>query len=104
MPTLREYMVCAEQLQTLANPIRLEIIKHLTTRNSRVTEICNATSYGMCTVSQHLQILKAAGLVRAKRDGRYLIYCLDPGICKRSDAVGVTIDFGYCSVVMPCTV
>jgi ArsR family transcriptional regulator len=36
------------------------------------------------TVSQHLKVLKEAGIIRGQVDGPRVCYCLDPRVLKRA--------------------
>lgn len=63
----------------LADPVRREILAVLAE-----TEECSAgalaeriTSVGRTAVSSHLRILKSAGLVTERKDGRFRYYSID---------------------------
>ncbi|MGN1417206.1 MAG: ArsR/SmtB family transcription factor, partial [Oscillospiraceae bacterium] len=45
---------------------------------SRVVDIAKRTNLFRPAVSHHMQILKNAGIVRARREGTYIYYYLDP--------------------------
>lgn len=69
----------AERLKALAHPARLEILRVLANRGRCVCgEVVKVMPLAQATVSQHLKILKEAGLVRGRIDGRSSCYCLDP--------------------------
>jgi ArsR family transcriptional regulator, virulence genes transcriptional regulator len=75
------YQLQAEVLKTLSNPRRLEIIHLLADGPREVTRL--AEEMGICqpNVSQHLALMRAAGVVEAERDGREVRYRLsDPEI------------------------
>jgi DNA-binding transcriptional ArsR family regulator len=62
------------------------ILDELAERNEQTLfEICSrlATKHGLSSsrqaVSQHLEVLEAAGLVHSERRGRYKIHTLDTG-------------------------
>jgi DNA-binding transcriptional ArsR family regulator len=64
--------------KALADPTRRAILDELTDRNGQTLfEICArlATKHGLGSsrqaISQHLDVLEAAGLVDTRRDGRY---------------------------------
>jgi DNA-binding transcriptional ArsR family regulator len=64
--------------KALADPTRRAILDELTDRNGQTLfEICArlATKHGLASsrqaISQHLEILEAAGLVETRRAGRY---------------------------------
>ena len=62
--------------KAFASARRLEIIELLAQSEHSVDEIVRATSQGLSTVSAHLQILRAANLVRVRRQGTRQIYRL----------------------------
>ena len=68
----------------LAAPARRAILDELSDRNDQTLfELCSRLTMrqglGLTrqAVSQHLEVLQAAGLVRARRDGRYKFHHLD---------------------------
>lgn len=65
-----------EMAQALASPVRLRIIQHLTNRSSHVEELSHFTGYPLGTVSQHLQKLRQAGLVKIEKQGTSRLYSL----------------------------
>jgi ArsR family transcriptional regulator len=71
----------AEILKTLASPRRLEILHVLAERPTGVGALATAVGVSQPNVSQHLAVLRAAGLVEAERDGREVRYRLsDPDV------------------------
>ena len=71
----------AEVLRTLANPRRLEIIHRLAEGPCEVGRLAEEIGASQPNVSQHLAVLRAAGLVDAERDGREVRYRLvDPDV------------------------
>ena len=68
------------RLKALAHPARLEIVDLLAARGACVCgEIVSVLPLAQATVSQHLKILKEAGLVQGTIDGPRSCYCLDGG-------------------------
>ena len=70
--------------KALADPTRRHILDELTDRDGQTLfELCSrlATRHGLGSsrqaVSQHLDVLEAAGLVRTRREGRYKFHDLD---------------------------
>ncbi len=75
------YRVQAEVLKTLANPRRLEIIHLLAGGPREVTRLAEDMGISQPNVSQHLALMRSAGVVEAERDGRGVRYRLtDPEI------------------------
>ena len=65
-------------LDALGDPTRRAIFEQLAERPSAVGELADRLPVTRPAVSQHLKILKAAGLVTDRRDGSRRIYRLDP--------------------------
>ena len=66
----------AEVLKTLASPRRLEIIHRLAEGPCEVGRLAEDIGASQPNVSQHLAVLRAAGIVEAERDGREVRYRL----------------------------
>ena len=67
-----------QMLKALGNPIRFQIIETLAQRQVCITaEIVATTPLAQSTVSQHLKVLKNAGLIRGEIEGPATCYCLD---------------------------
>lgn len=63
----------------LAHPLRVRILRLLTKRETCVCgEIVDEMPVAQSTVSQHLKILKEAGLVQGEIDGPRVCYCINP--------------------------
>jgi DNA-binding transcriptional ArsR family regulator len=70
----------AQMLKALGNPIRFQIVETLAERYMCITaEIVETTPLAQSTVSQHLKVLKEAGLIRGEIEGPATCYCLDVG-------------------------
>jgi len=71
----------AEVLRTIAQPRRLEILHVLADGPAEVKRIAAQIGASQPNVSQHLAILRGAGLVDAERTGREVVYRLsDPDV------------------------
>jgi len=71
----------AEILKTLASPRRLEILHALARGPIEVGRLAADIGATQPNVSQHLGVLRAAGIVEAERDGREVRYRLtDPDV------------------------
>ena len=62
--------------KALASPKRLEIVDLLAQGERTVEEIAGETTMSVASASQHLQALKAARMVAARREGLYIHYRL----------------------------
>jgi len=69
----------AERFKVLAADVRLAIIEQLKTGPHSVTDLTEALDVSQPAVSQHLRVLKAAGLVEDRKDGYWVYYSLSPG-------------------------
>jgi DNA-binding transcriptional ArsR family regulator len=65
-------------LQALGDPTRREIFERLARRPQAVIDLANALPVSRPAVSQHLRVLKDAGLVMVRRQGTRHVYQVDP--------------------------
>lgn len=72
-----DYQKEAEILKALANPIRLRILDVIREGEVCVKTLEEITGASQSCVSQHLAILRKAGLVKGFRDGNLVCYSLD---------------------------
>ena len=78
----------AEVLKVLASPIRLEILHSLAAGSLDVGRLADQIGSSQPHTSQHLAILRAAGLVEAERRGREIHYRLaDPDVLVACDVM-----------------
>jgi ArsR family transcriptional regulator len=67
----------ADMFRALGNPARVKIVMELARRNACVTgELVDVLPLAQSTVSQHLKVLKEAGIVRGSIEDDKC-YCLD---------------------------
>lgn len=66
-------------LSALASESRLAILERLAGREMTVTELTGATGLSQSAVSHHLAALREAGLVKIRREGRWMFYVADTG-------------------------
>ena len=68
----------ANLCKALAHPVRLKIIRHLLDEDRCICgRIVEVLPLAQSTVSQHLKILKEAGLVQGEVEGPKTCYCVD---------------------------
>jgi ArsR family transcriptional regulator len=77
-----------EELAALAraigNPARVQILRILARKTSCVCgDIVDELPLAQSTVSQHLKVLKEAGLIRGDVDGPRVCYCIEPRALRR---------------------
>lgn len=65
--------------QALADPSRRAIFELLTRGEAAVKDLTARFEISQPAVSQHLAILKDAGLVNGRREGRCVYYRVEPG-------------------------
>ncbi|HSK58991.1 MAG TPA: metalloregulator ArsR/SmtB family transcription factor, partial [Actinomycetospora sp.] len=63
-------------LRALAAPVRIAIVLQLRSSPRCVHELVDALAVTQPLISQHLRVLKAAGVVRGDRRGREVVYRL----------------------------
>lgn len=74
----------AEICKALGHPARVRIVAHLKSLDSCVCgEIVDILPLAQSTVSQHLKILKKAGLIKGYVEGPCTCYCLDLDLLDR---------------------
>lgn len=86
MEPIHELM--AEICRTLAHPARIAILHELASGPAEVTRIAVAIGVSQPNASQHLAVMRQAGLVEAVRDGREVRYRLaDPAVLDACDGM-----------------
>lgn len=63
-------------LRALAAPVRIAIVLQLRAADRCVHELVDALDVAQPLISQHLRVLKTAGVVRGERRGREVVYRL----------------------------
>ncbi|RME96964.1 MAG: transcriptional regulator [Bacteroidetes bacterium] len=68
----------SEVLRALAHPLRMRILAFIDKQGSiNVNKIYNTLQLEQSITSQHLRILRLAGLVDTRRKGKYVVYSLN---------------------------
>lgn len=74
--------------KALGHPARVRILRILTRKNTCICgDIVVELDLAQSTVSQHLKVLKEAGLVRGDVDGPRVCYCIEPRELRRLKAL-----------------
>lgn len=60
--------------RAIGNGGRIEILEHLSQTEKNVDALADAVGLTVANTSQHLQMLKRAGLVTSRRKGKYVLY------------------------------
>ena len=71
-------MAYANALTALADPTRRRVFEELRAGPKPVGEIARVLPVSRPAVSQHLKVLKGAGLVREEQQGTRHVYSIDP--------------------------
>lgn len=67
-----------KMLKALGNPIRFQIIEFLAKNPTCITnDIVKTTPLAQSTISQHLKVLREAGLIQGEVEGPATCYCLN---------------------------
>ena len=62
--------------RALGHPHRLEMLEHLAQRERGVDALAQRVRLTLANTSQHLQQLRRAGLVKSRRQGKFVLYSL----------------------------
>ena len=74
----------ASLAKALGHPARVKILRLLIRKNACVCgDIVDELPLAQSTVSQHLKVLKDAGLIRGDVDGPRVCYCIEPRTLRR---------------------
>ena len=74
--------------KAVAHPVRVRILRMLARKQPRACSvIVDELPLAQSTVSEHLRILRHAGLVRANENGLRVSYCIVPAALKRFEGL-----------------
>jgi DNA-binding transcriptional ArsR family regulator len=81
------------RLKALGHPVRLGIALRLAAEGGTCAcDFAEIFAISQPAVSQHLKVLREAGLVQTRREGTQILYSLDPdGIRELQDTLSVMI-------------
>ena len=74
--TLRTLAAAGDLLRALAAPVRIAIVLQLQESRRCVHDLVDALGVPQPLISQHLRVLKSAGVVHGERRGREVVYSL----------------------------
>jgi ArsR family transcriptional regulator, arsenate/arsenite/antimonite-responsive transcriptional repressor len=78
----------AAMAKALGHPARVQILRMLVRKSVCICgDICEELPLAQSTVSQHLKVLKDAGLIRGDIDGPRVCYCIAPKGLRRLKAL-----------------
>ncbi len=82
----------AQICKALGHPTRVEIVRYLKKIDRCVCqEIVDILPLSQSTVSQHLKILKTAGVIQGEVEGPRTCYCLNPDVIARYKEMAQTL-------------
>ena len=74
--------------KALGHPARIQVMRLLVRREACVCgDIVDELPLAQSTVSQHLKVLKEAGLIKGEIDGPRTCYCVEPRTLRRLKAL-----------------
>ncbi|HLA77201.1 MAG TPA: metalloregulator ArsR/SmtB family transcription factor [Vicinamibacteria bacterium] len=74
--------------KAVGHPARVQILRLLARREECICgDIVEEVPLAQSTVSQHLKVLKEAGLIRGEIDGPRVCYCIEPRALRRLKAL-----------------
>ena len=74
--------------KAVGHPARVQTLRLLVRRDSCICgDIVEELPLAQSTVSQHLKVLKEAGLIRGEIDGPRICYCVEPHVLRRLKAL-----------------
>jgi DNA-binding transcriptional ArsR family regulator len=73
-PSMARAATTSDAFNAVAEPRRRDILNYLALQERPVGDIVAALQLEQPSVSKHLRVLKDVGLVRARRDGRHMLY------------------------------
>lgn len=78
MTTVRPIQDRAQGFRALGDPTRLKLLELLAGGERCVCELTGAMDLAQPLLSHHLKTLREAGFIRARKEGRWTYYRLDP--------------------------
>ncbi len=80
-------------LRALAEPMRLKILHALRDGERRGTDLLSVLDCSQANLSRHLSVLRAAGILNARRDGASTFFSIaDSGVFRVCDVVCSSLD------------
>jgi ArsR family transcriptional regulator len=94
---------CARMLRAMGDPERLRIVQCLRTGPRNVSEIAEHLEEDLVKISHHLGVLRQAGIVLDSKQGRFVIYRLNPEVFHPTPPKSANdhLDFGCCRIELP---
>ena len=74
IPAFRAFSVVANRLDTISDPVRLQILWWLGQGERSVTDLCGLVGKRQQAVTHHLNIMRLRRVVSFRREGRWNLY------------------------------
>ena len=98
-PKLKLFGGLAEIGRALGHEHRLRILELLAQRETSVEALAVRVGLSIANASQHLRLLRAAGLLTSRRDGKHVLYVVsDPTVLKLTAALGAVAERNHAEV------
>lgn len=91
-----------QMLKALADPIRLQLVEALGAGERCVCELTSDLDLAQSKLSFHLKVLKEAGVITAREEGRWVYYRLQPHALELLRAWLAELAQGCASPAQPC--
>ncbi len=72
----KRYVVQARVFKAMSDENRLKILELLQEREYNASELLEEMDFGQSTLSHHMRILLSAGIIRARKNGKWTYYTL----------------------------
>jgi ArsR family transcriptional regulator, arsenate/arsenite/antimonite-responsive transcriptional repressor len=73
--------------KALADPTRVRILMALREDELCVCELCDALAVTQSTLSTHLQVIRDAGLISSRKQGKWMYYAIAPSASRLVDSL-----------------
>lgn len=74
----KKYIIQARIFKAMSDENRLKILELLHEREYNASELLAQMDFGQSTLSHHMRILLSAGIVQARKNGKWIYYSLRP--------------------------
>ena len=89
-------MSCDEIMKVLSDKTRFAVLENLMSKAQYVQELNAELRLDPTLLSHHLKVLRDAGLVVTKREGKHVVYSIAPEV--RARGKRQSLDFGCCKL------
>jgi DNA-binding transcriptional ArsR family regulator len=89
---------CAKVLKAMGDATRLRLLRHLIGGEKNVSQLSDELKLEQPAISHHLAILRHAGLVLERREGKHVYYEIHSSVAQHLSAEEDRFDLGCCAV------